>query len=122
MHRRHLTNVEQMRCHLTLSDECSTFHNGAEDIDHVLRFCSKARELWVKLLEPNSLDHFFTSPFDDWLKENLRFKSHLTIPSFWCMRISIFCWLLWKARCCEVLGEDQAMCESRESNCGPRPL
>ncbi|KAK9027963.1 hypothetical protein V6N11_067780 [Hibiscus sabdariffa] len=28
------------------------------------------------------------------------------------MRFSIFCWLLWKARCSEILGDNRAACES----------
>ncbi|KAK8553841.1 hypothetical protein V6N12_030823 [Hibiscus sabdariffa] len=45
-HQRHLTNVERARRHMASSDECNICHNGPEDINHVLRFYTKARELW----------------------------------------------------------------------------
>ncbi|KAK9022615.1 hypothetical protein V6N11_002862 [Hibiscus sabdariffa] len=48
MHKRHLMNVEHVRRHLALSDECGICHNGSEDIDHVLWFCIKACELLGK--------------------------------------------------------------------------
>ncbi|KAK8492715.1 hypothetical protein V6N11_004311 [Hibiscus sabdariffa] len=48
------------------------------------------------------------SPFDEWFKANLRVKPRSMTPPFdWSMRFSIYCWLLWKTRCCVILGGDQ---------------
>ncbi|KAK8612743.1 hypothetical protein V6N13_092852 [Hibiscus sabdariffa] len=112
-HKRHLTNVERMHRHLSLSDVCSICLNGAEDIEHVLRKCPKAHDLWSKVLRPKVLDTFLATPFDAWFLGNLRFRSHQDHPDFdWCMRFSIFCWLLWKTRCCMLLDPSYVMHES----------
>ncbi|KAK8669755.1 hypothetical protein V6N13_107179 [Hibiscus sabdariffa] len=44
-HQAHLTNVERVRRHLAVSDECTLFHGGPED--------------------------FFSLPFDEWLIVNI---------------------------------------------------
>ncbi|KAK8647063.1 hypothetical protein V6N13_120821 [Hibiscus sabdariffa] len=50
MHKRHLTN-------------------GIEDIDHILRFCVLARNLWAKVVRLDDLQRFLTSSFDDWSQQ-----------------------------------------------------
>ncbi|KAK8568908.1 hypothetical protein V6N12_007443 [Hibiscus sabdariffa] len=44
---------------------------GQEDIDHVLRFYDRARELWASVLPSEAMVRFFTLQFDEWLHENL---------------------------------------------------
>ncbi|KAK8994803.1 hypothetical protein V6N11_045872 [Hibiscus sabdariffa] len=93
-------------------------HNGAEDIEHVLRKCPKAHELWSKVLCPKVLETFMTTPFDAWLIGNLQYRPHQELPDFdWGMRFSIYCWLLWKTRCCELLDLSYVMRESILDKC-----
>ncbi|KAK8669638.1 hypothetical protein V6N13_107063 [Hibiscus sabdariffa] len=102
-----------MRRHLSLSDKCSICINGVEDIEHVLRKCTKAHELWFNILEPDILDTFLSTPFDDWMVDNLRYSSNWDNLEFdWSIRFSIFCWLLWKTRCCELFDLDSVTRES----------
>ncbi|KAK8643695.1 hypothetical protein V6N13_012978 [Hibiscus sabdariffa] len=98
---------------MTLSAERSICHNGAEDLDHVLRRFRLARELWEKVLNADALQRFLVSPFDEWLKANLTVKPRtMSFPCVWSMRFSIFCWLLWKTHCCTIFGGDQVTRES----------
>ncbi|KAK8542221.1 hypothetical protein V6N12_014824 [Hibiscus sabdariffa] len=47
-----------------------------------------ARDLWAKLVKPDALNRFFTSSFDDLLKENIHIKSHpASITVDWSMRL-----------------------------------
>ncbi|KAK8593925.1 hypothetical protein V6N13_042522 [Hibiscus sabdariffa] len=50
---------------------------------------------------------FFEKPFDAWLHDNLHSGSNMVSSSMNCgVRFSIWCWLLWKLRCCMVFDED----------------
>ncbi|KAK8624170.1 hypothetical protein V6N13_065523 [Hibiscus sabdariffa] len=85
-------------------------HEGSESSREENR---GAHDLWAKLVKLDALNRFFTSPFDDWLKENIRVKSHPASTTVdWSVRFSIFCWLLWKARCSEILGDRRSARES----------
>ncbi|KAK8501943.1 hypothetical protein V6N12_019681 [Hibiscus sabdariffa] len=70
-YRRHLTNVERVRRHIVSSDVCSLCHGGPEDIDHVLRFCKQACELWRCVLGQEVANSFDELPFDEWLHGNI---------------------------------------------------
>ncbi|KAL4318195.1 hypothetical protein GQ457_18G013860 [Hibiscus cannabinus] len=112
-HKRHLTNVERRRRHLSLSDTCSICLNGVEDLDHVLRKCHKVHDLWSSILSPDMLDWFWTTPFDAWLLNNIKRSARPEQPDFdWSMQFSIFCWLLWKNRCRIVFDKKFAMHDS----------
>ncbi|KAK8638795.1 hypothetical protein V6N13_137204 [Hibiscus sabdariffa] len=51
-------------------------------------FVTAARDLWAKLVKPDALNRFFTSSFDDLLKENIHIKSHpASITVDWSMRL-----------------------------------
>ncbi|KAK9028711.1 hypothetical protein V6N11_025860 [Hibiscus sabdariffa] len=80
---------------------------GLEDIDHVLRFCSRARDHWMVVLSVEAADRFFSMPFDVWLQDNLHGSSGgKTSNEDWSMRFSIYCWLLWKRRCSMIFDPD----------------
>ncbi|KAK8574880.1 hypothetical protein V6N12_062557 [Hibiscus sabdariffa] len=68
--RRHLTNVERVQRHLALLEECSLCQVGLEVIDHVLRFCERARDFWTSVIPPGETARFFTLPFEEWLHAN----------------------------------------------------
>ncbi|KAK9008795.1 hypothetical protein V6N11_080273 [Hibiscus sabdariffa] len=100
--RRHLTNVERVRRHIASSDVCSLCHGGPKDIDHVLRFCTKACELWRCVLGQEVANNF-----DEWLHGNITRSLVANVErGEWGMRFSVFCWLLWKRRCSMVLDGD----------------
>ncbi|KAK9028381.1 hypothetical protein V6N11_068188 [Hibiscus sabdariffa] len=53
----HLKNVERVRRHIAVLDECSICHDMPDDTDHVLQFCAKARELWGVILDVDHMEH-----------------------------------------------------------------
>ncbi|KAK8668563.1 hypothetical protein V6N13_106016 [Hibiscus sabdariffa] len=40
-------------------------------LDHVIRSCTQARNLWCRVIDPDKLSTFLHSPFDNWLRFNL---------------------------------------------------
>ncbi|KAK8979150.1 hypothetical protein V6N11_009361 [Hibiscus sabdariffa] len=50
------TNVERVRRHLAISDECGICHGGSESVDHVLHDCIKAQNLWLRVISPDNRD------------------------------------------------------------------
>ncbi|KAK9029785.1 hypothetical protein V6N11_026887 [Hibiscus sabdariffa] len=100
LHDRHLTNVERARRHLAVSDRCTLCFSGSEDMNHVLRFCTCARELWNVVIKQEVLTQFYELPYDVWLRCNLQGSGIMAGLSMdWRMQFSIYCWLLWKRRC-----------------------
>ncbi|KAL4384595.1 hypothetical protein GQ457_15G016670 [Hibiscus cannabinus] len=81
--------------------------SGTEDIDHVLRFCMMAYELWRYVLGQEVENGFDELSFDEWLHGNI---TGILIGDVereeWGMRFSVYCWLLWKRRCNMVFDAD----------------
>ncbi|KAK8579612.1 hypothetical protein V6N12_069926 [Hibiscus sabdariffa] len=107
LHQRHLTNVEQVRRQLSDSDRCTICNRGVEDLDHILCFCTRARNLWTRAVKPEILASFLSSPFDSCLRHNLLVETGNVLQGVpWNCRFAIFCWLLWKRRCAVIFYSD----------------
>ncbi|KAK9042360.1 hypothetical protein V6N11_017437 [Hibiscus sabdariffa] len=91
----------------------SLCHGGPEDINHVLRFCTKACELWKCVLGQEVANKFDALPFEAWLHGNINGSLVANAErGQWGMRFSIFCWLLWKLRCSMILDGEYVERES----------
>ena len=62
-----------------------------KDINHVLRTCSRARQVWAKLVPQNLWRSFFNGSNRDWLQANLKSNSN-----WWTILFATTCWILWK--------------------------
>ncbi|CAN1351644.1 Putative ribonuclease H protein At1g65750 [Linum perenne] len=91
LHNRLLTNAERHRRHLTDTAECGACANDTETVDHILRGCPMAQQVWMTTLSIPQSDGFFSMELDDWWKANLGKKEGS-------IGFGITCWLLWKAR------------------------
>ncbi|KAK9008440.1 hypothetical protein V6N11_075335 [Hibiscus sabdariffa] len=97
----------KVRRHLATSAECPICHDGEEDLDHILRSCPTACELWRRILGPIRFADFCLNPFDVWLMDNLSCTdAWMGGRMEWGACFSVWCWLLWKFRCSRVLDED----------------
>ncbi|KAL4367400.1 hypothetical protein GQ457_05G030190 [Hibiscus cannabinus] len=116
LHRRLFTNVERIRRHLTSMDRYECCLDGPEDMIHVLRDYFVARDLWLRVLPSTQLDIFSRTSADEWLRVNLFAPvGLLSISKEWPRKFTFFRWLLWKNRCCRVMG---AECLHREELLG----
>ncbi|KAK8588204.1 hypothetical protein V6N12_022660 [Hibiscus sabdariffa] len=107
VHGKHMSNAERVRRHLATSAECPICHDGEEDLDHILRSCPTACELWRRILGPIRFADFCLNPFDVWLMDNLSCTdAWMGGRMEWGACFSVWCWLLWKFRCSRVLDED----------------
>ncbi|KAK8986392.1 hypothetical protein V6N11_009952 [Hibiscus sabdariffa] len=84
-HRKLLTNDERVRRHLAIFAECSICGAGVEDIDHVLRRCTKARALWMQVLGDAHIGgEFFTQPFEVFGLTEQACATEVRNPLRWC--------------------------------------
>ncbi|CAN1256136.1 Putative ribonuclease H protein At1g65750 [Linum perenne] len=90
-HNRLMTNKERKRRHLADSEVCSVCLNREESIDHILRGCPVAFEVWRGLCTGGQLNSFLSMNFDSWWKENLNKPN-------WNMVFGTACWILWRSR------------------------
>ncbi|KAK8491238.1 hypothetical protein V6N11_020158 [Hibiscus sabdariffa] len=93
-----MTNSErQRRCHGTTSacPRCGS----CESVLHVLRDCSKARNIWSAVFGRLLSARFYADNLDIWLLSNLRcsMPTHFSnIP--WPILFASTCWHIWKSR------------------------
>ncbi|CAN1146990.1 Putative ribonuclease H protein At1g65750 [Linum perenne] len=91
VHNRLLTNTERQRRHLTNSTYCGLCVDIPESLDHILRHCPLAEQVWSRTLPPANLFDFFSLDLGEWWKRYIG-DGNLSIV------FGFTCWLLWKAR------------------------
>ena len=78
---------------------CTICHQENELVDHLLRRCNVAQDLWRKLKVPHELLFTFDQPIEKWLELNCSTRAvsdHLGIP--WKIVFPMGIWQLWLAR------------------------
>ncbi|KAE8713526.1 hypothetical protein F3Y22_tig00110206pilonHSYRG00050 [Hibiscus syriacus] len=71
-----------------------------EDVDHILRHCSMARNMWVRVIKTDKLNEFMTLPYKIWIERNLRVaEMYAQMNVNWDIRFAVYCWHIWKQRC-----------------------
>ncbi|KAL4362376.1 hypothetical protein GQ457_04G024310 [Hibiscus cannabinus] len=107
LHNKLLTKVERNHRHLTDVATCSVCGQGDAAVDHVLRGCGCARQIWTNLVMNDRLQSFLSMPFTEWITVNIQdIGNMVSLKPVWPSLFSITCWVLWKKRCCLVLGSD----------------
>ncbi|CAN1790174.1 Putative ribonuclease H protein At1g65750 [Linum perenne] len=86
-----MTNVERVRRHLSATEMCTACNHNVEDIDHVLRKCTAAMEVWNALLPEAVSQPALQRDFSEWWLDNIGNQS--INPSF-----GVIAWLIWKRR------------------------
>ncbi|CAN1170063.1 Putative ribonuclease H protein At1g65750 [Linum perenne] len=91
MHNRLMTNAERHRRHMRSNPECGLCVDEPESLDHILRRCPMARQVWSNTLNIALFDDFFSLNIEDWWMRNIKGKNTSLI-------FGLTCWLLWRAR------------------------
>ncbi|KAL4318363.1 hypothetical protein GQ457_18G022390 [Hibiscus cannabinus] len=84
--KRLLTNVERARRHMTSLVMCEICGSGHEDIEHVLRSCTAAKEVWTRVVPRSTQEAFFSLPIREWLRDNLFGESLVAGDAMWGIR------------------------------------
>ncbi|KAK9009988.1 hypothetical protein V6N11_036508 [Hibiscus sabdariffa] len=94
-----MTNMERHRQGLTENPSC-THCDSVESIDHILRGCLYARNVWSLIFGANQITiTFFTDDMKSWLLTNLRSNASLPYSMVpWNTLFATICWHIWKAR------------------------
>ncbi|KAK9011122.1 hypothetical protein V6N11_043979 [Hibiscus sabdariffa] len=100
-----LTNEERVHRHLSDSERYSICNNGTESIEHALRLCSKARQVWESMVPPSKLSLFDSLSFENWLLQCVKNVAGIGVgDDLWNTRFAVTCWLIWKTRCANIFG------------------
>lgn len=84
---------------LNLNLICIVCHLDNESVDHLLRGCNIAQELWQRLKIPQGLLYSFDQPIENWMETNCNSKvisNHLGIR--WKIVLPMGLWHLWLTR------------------------
>lgn len=104
LHNYDLTNINRVVRHLIDDPRCKECGAQEEDIDHILRRCTHAREFWhyLGLLGDTK---FMTTPFNPWLTDNLN-PANPDRNDRWPTAFAMAIWWLWKWRCCRTFDRE----------------
>ncbi|KAK8532369.1 hypothetical protein V6N12_053812 [Hibiscus sabdariffa] len=82
------------------------------DLDHILRRCLQARNLWTRVVPSDHLAIFLNLPFKNWLRHNLLHRQFSSsFADGWDCQFAVFCWLLWKDRCTTIIDSENTPTE-----------
>lgn len=91
-HSRLLTNEAWWKRNLALNGDCGRCNGHLETCLHMVRDCSEAKEVWLKLLPPNFISKFFSIHLREWLEWNLLNAELKELFTNWARRVAICCW------------------------------
>ncbi|KAK9011297.1 hypothetical protein V6N11_044149 [Hibiscus sabdariffa] len=94
-----LTNVERSR-HLQF------MWSEEEDVNHILRVCTRARMTWLRLLSLAKFHEFMSLSLHDWIARNICTSSRFGEDERWSICFAMTCWQLWKRRCSLVFSDN----------------
>ncbi|KAG8497788.1 hypothetical protein CXB51_007049 [Gossypium anomalum] len=94
-----LTNSERFRRELGACSSCALCGHTNEDLAHVLRDCSFAKNVWMLILPEQLKQRLFSSPFPYWFSLNLSFLERLQDSGLsWSCLFGVVVWRIWKNR------------------------
>ncbi|CAN1801952.1 Putative ribonuclease H protein At1g65750 [Linum perenne] len=90
-HKKLMTNEERRRGHVATIADCPECNCCCEDVEHVLRKCNFAQQVWQEVMPdsvggPNAL-----STFEDWWQSGIGNSAS-------CLCFGVVTWLLWRRR------------------------
>lgn len=105
MHDRVMGNTNRVKRQLTLDPRCT--HCGAQEETtlHILRGCTRAKEVWRCVGGPTRTPTFWSGGLEHWLYNNLTYKAQNNQQSeIWPTYFAITLWWIWNWRNYVVFG------------------
>lgn len=96
VHERLMTNAHRVQRNLATDPSCRICSHHEEDINHILRHCNLAKEVWANLLSPQQASTFFGLPLRTWISSNI--EPGGSNPKDWPLVFTTTVWWLWKWR------------------------
>nr|GMD40682.1 putative RNA-directed DNA polymerase [Ipomoea batatas] len=97
-HGRIMTNHERKRRGFIYYDQCQHCLTIMEDINHLLRHCPKAMEVWRKLLPQTAINKFWNIDFLTWFDLNVAGKGAFSSVENGPILFAITLWWIWRWR------------------------
>ncbi|XP_031116600.1 uncharacterized protein LOC116020256 [Ipomoea triloba] len=108
MHDRVMGNAERKRRGLTLEGCCDLCPGHLESADHILRSCSRAKEIWLAYASREQRSKWRHLDFRRWIINNVTEHVAGEGTGEWSRRFAIIVWWLWRWRCDRVFNERDA--------------
>lgn len=98
IHEKLMCNVERMKRGFAMVAECNVCPVVLEDVEHILRHCSEASQVWQRLLSSHELLKQQHLSFHDWFRHNIGRKVSCEIKLDWQVIFIFTLWWLWRWR------------------------
>lgn len=105
-HQRVMSNDMRRRKGFTTLDHCHRCTEKKEDIDHILRRCPNAEEVWNRVVPGITNSSWWDIPFTEWMSTNLRKGEPTGNIRNWAEAFAIVCWWIWRWRNDEVFNDN----------------
>lgn len=102
-HQKIMSNEMRRKEGFTNDDSCHICHHLVEDTNHILRKCSSAEEVWMRVAPNECSKNSWKNPFREWISNNVR-RSTRENPE-WNVKFAIVLWWLWRWRNDEIFNE-----------------
>ncbi|KAF7831188.1 putative ribonuclease H protein At1g65750 family [Senna tora] len=93
-----LTNSHHLHRKLTDNAMCPRCGREEETALHALRDCDSVAELWMRILNPQRWNAFFSLDLCDWIEWNRRVHAWNDISENWQTTFGVADWHIWKNR------------------------
>ncbi|BFG33690.1 hypothetical protein CerSpe_199640 [Prunus speciosa] len=104
-----LSNDQRAKRHLTLDPSCLICGWLSESILHILRDCSRTKEIWKVVLPSSQGTQFFQTELKPWLAANLLSKDRWRGGLPWSLVFIYTCWYIWKWRNNYVFNDEEEL-------------
>ena len=95
MHGKVLSNMDRVKRGLTSNSYCHYFTEEREDLNHIFRFCTKAKNSWERSAKDDFGKSHHILPFTDWLCWNFNIRNQENRGP-WKERFALSLWWIWK--------------------------
>ncbi|KAK9045259.1 hypothetical protein V6N11_059146 [Hibiscus sabdariffa] len=91
-----MKNLERVRRHIVVDNQCGVCAAHPKSLDHLFRWCPAAISVWSALVKPSKFAEFLNMERMDWLQVNLMRHSYFASdPEHWNFLFSVVLWRLW---------------------------
>lgn len=97
-HEKLACNAGRKRRHLTSEEHCFMCTSAKESVEHIIRWCPKARNVWSVLMGSREFQRQANWSFRQWLDANIEGRVRSSHGDDWPCTFAMACWWNWRWR------------------------
>lgn len=112
-HQRIMSNDMRARRGFAILNNCHRCPNAKEDVDHILRSCPNAKDVWRKIAPNRVMQNAWKKPFLTWVGDNVRNRERPGGAANWNTTFAVTVWWLWRWRNDQIFNDSHMMIKEK---------